>query len=85
MEFREVDSKEVVRRKFKGIRQRACSVAAYWAEFQRIKGDLDYNDMIYIDQFNDRLNTDIQRQLALLDSHPNNMIDFVNKAIALDN
>jgi hypothetical protein len=80
-----VDSKEVARRKFKGIQQGACLAAAYWSEFQRIKVDLDNNNMMYIYQFNDRLNTDIQRQLALLDSHPNHMTDFANKAIALDN
>jgi hypothetical protein len=80
-----VDSKEVARRKFKGIRHGARSAAAYWAEFQRIKADLHYNDAIYIDQFNDRLNTDAQRQLALLNSRPDNMTDFANKAIALDN
>jgi hypothetical protein len=80
-----VDSKEVARRKFKGIRQGARSAAAYSAELQRIKADLDYNDMMYIDQFNDGLNTNVQRQLALLDSRPDNMTDFANKAIALDN
>jgi hypothetical protein len=83
--FSEADSKEVLRRKFKGIWQGAYSVAAYWAKFYRIKADLNYNNTMYIDQFNDTLNTDIQRQLALLNSHPNNMIDFANKAIALDN
>jgi hypothetical protein len=40
---------------------------------------------MYIDQFNNGLNTDVQRQLALLDSRPDNMTDFANKAIALDN
>jgi hypothetical protein len=80
-----VDSKEVARRKFKGIRLGARSAAAYSAEFQRIKADLDYNDAMYIDQFNDGLNTDVQRQLALLDSRPDNMTAFANKAIALDN
>jgi hypothetical protein len=75
----------VARRKFKGIRQGAHSAAAYWAEFQRIKADLNYNYAMYIDQFNDGLNTDVQRQLALHDSHPDNMTDFANKAIALDN
>jgi hypothetical protein len=50
-----------------------------------MKVDLNYNNVIYINQFNDGLNNNIQRQLALLDSYPNNMIDFANKAIALDN
>jgi hypothetical protein len=83
--FGEADSKEVARRKFKGIRQGNRSVAAYWAEFQRIIADLDYNDPLYIDQFNDGLHIDVQRQLALLDTRPKTIIDFANKAIALDN
>jgi hypothetical protein len=60
--------------------------AAYWAEFQRIKSDLKYNDETYIDQFSDGLNTDVQRQLALLDEQrPTDLTEFANKAIALDN
>jgi hypothetical protein len=47
--------------------------------------DLDYNDLLYIDQFNDGLHIDVQRQLALLDTRPETIIDFANKAIALDN
>jgi hypothetical protein len=83
--FGEADSKEVARRKFKSIRQGNRSAAAYWAEFQRIMADLHYNDPLYIDQFNDGLHIDVQRQLALLDTRPETMIDFANKAIALDN
>jgi hypothetical protein len=83
--FGEADSKQVARRTFKGIRQGNRSVAAYWAEFQRIIADLDYNDPLYIDQFNDGLHIDVQRQLALLDTRPETMIDFANKAITLDN
>jgi hypothetical protein len=58
--FGEVDSKEVARRRFKAIRQGNRSAAAYWAEFQRIMVDLDYNDLMYIDQFNDGLHIDVQ-------------------------
>jgi hypothetical protein len=47
--------------------------------------DLDFNDAMYIDQFNDRLHIDIQWQLTLLDTRPIAMIGFANKAIALDN
>jgi hypothetical protein len=83
--FGEADSKEVARRKFKSIWQGNRSAAAYWAEFQRIMADLDYNDPLYINQFNDGLHIDVQRQLALLDTRPETMINFANKAIALDN
>jgi hypothetical protein len=58
--FGEADSKEVARRKFKTIRQGNHSAAAYWVEFQRFIADLDYNDPLYIDQFNDGLHLDIQ-------------------------
>jgi hypothetical protein len=58
--FREADSKEVARRKFKAIRQGNHLAAAYWAEFQRIMVDLDYNDSMYINQFNDGLHIDVQ-------------------------
>jgi hypothetical protein len=83
--FGEADSKEVARRKFKAIRQGNRSAAAYWAEFQRIMVDLDYNDSMYIDQFNDGLHIDVQRRLALLETRPTTMLDFANRAIALDN
>lgn len=83
--FGEADSKEVARRKFKAARQGNRSAAAYWADFQRITADLDYNDAMYIDQFNDGLHIDVQRQLALLDTKPTTMIEFANRAIALDN
>jgi hypothetical protein len=83
--FGEADSKEVARRKFKTIRQGNHSATAYWAEFQRIVADLDYNNPLYIDQFNDGLHLDVQRQLTLLDTRPTTMTDFANKAIALDN
>jgi hypothetical protein len=83
--FGEVDSKEVARRKFKTIWEGNCSATAYWVEFKRIMGDLDYNDPLYIDQFNDGLHLDVQRQLTLLDTRPTTMTDFANKAIDLDN
>jgi hypothetical protein len=57
--FGEADSKEVARRKFKSICQGNCSVAAYWAKFQQIVPNLNYNDYLYIDQFNDGLQFNI--------------------------
>jgi hypothetical protein len=47
--FGEANSKEVARRKFKAARQGNRSAAAYWADFQRITADLDYNNSMYID------------------------------------
>jgi hypothetical protein len=47
--------------------------------------DLDHNDPLYINQFNDCLHLDVQQQLALLDTRPATLTDFANKAIALDN
>jgi hypothetical protein len=83
--FSDTDSKEVARRKFKAVRQGNRSAAAYCTDFQCIMVDLDYNDAMYIDQFNDRLHIDVQQQLALLETKPTTMIDFANRAIALDN
>jgi hypothetical protein len=40
---------------------------------------------MYIDQFNNGLHINVQRQLALLNTRPTTMTEFVNKAIALDN
>jgi hypothetical protein len=83
--FGEADCKEVARRKFKAARQGNQSAAAYWADFQHITADLDYNHAMYIDQFNNGLHIDIQWQLALLNTRPTTMIEFANRAIALDN
>jgi hypothetical protein len=47
--------------------------------------DLDYNDAIYIDQFNDRWYIDVQWQLTLLNTKLMTMIEFANSVIALDN
>jgi hypothetical protein len=47
--------------------------------------DLNYNDALYIDQFHDGLNLEVQPQLTLLDERPANITDYVNKSIALDN
>jgi hypothetical protein len=58
--FGEANSKEVARRKFKTIKQGNRSAAAYWADFQRLMADLDYNDAMYIDQFHDGLNMEVQ-------------------------
>jgi hypothetical protein len=47
--------------------------------------DLDYNDTMYIDQFNDGLHANIQHQLTLLNTTLTTIIEFTNRAIALDN
>jgi hypothetical protein len=47
--------------------------------------DIDYNDAMYIYQFNDGLYINIQWQLALLNTRLITMIEFANKAIVLDN
>jgi hypothetical protein len=83
--FGEADSKEVARRMFKATRQGNHSAAAYWANFQHIVVDLDYNDSMYINTFNDGLHINVQRQLALLETKPTTVIDFANRAIVLDN
>jgi hypothetical protein len=84
-EFGEADSKQVVRRKFKTIKQGNHSTAAYWADFQRLMANLDYNNAMYIDQFHDRLNMEVQWQLTLLDERPRDITNYVNKSITLNN
>jgi hypothetical protein len=79
--FGEANSREVARRKLKELKQGSRSASAYWADFQRITADLDYNDAMYIDQFQDGLHLDVQRQLALLDEKPTEITEFANKAI----
>jgi len=79
------NSAEVARAKFMAIRQGNQSVATYWAYFQRIISDLDYNDPAYIAQFKEGLNWEVRKQLALRSTTPATITDFANEAIALDN
>ena len=46
--FGEIDAKEVTRVKYMKIEQGARSTALYWAEFQNIIADLDYNNSTYM-------------------------------------
>jgi len=46
--FGEIDAKEVARVKYMKIEQGARSTALYWAEFQNIIADLDYNNSTYM-------------------------------------
>jgi hypothetical protein len=49
--FGKIDKKEVAKIKFNKIEQGNRSIAVYWANFQNIITDLDYNDSVYIDRF----------------------------------
>ena len=55
------------------IEQGARSTALYWAEFQNIIADLDYNDSTYIDKFDAGLPERTQTQLAMLPTKPTTM------------
>lgn len=83
--FGEVDSREVARKKLQACRQGNRSASAYWAEFQKYKNDLNYDDQVYIDYFHDGLNYEVQHQLALAGDRPSELIKFVDNAIQLDN
>ena len=83
--FGEIDAKEVVRVKYMKIEQGARSTALYWAEFQNIITDLDYNDSAYIDKFDAGLPERTQTQLAMLPTKPTNMTAYANRAIEIDN
>ena len=83
--FGEADTREVARRKLHHCKQGPRSAATYWAEFQKLKHDLNYNDATYIDFFYDRLHPEVQRQLAIIDSLPTKITEYAHKAISLDN
>jgi hypothetical protein len=83
--FGEIDAKEIAKVKFNKIEQGTRSTALYWAEFQNIIADLDYNDSAYIDKFDAGLPERTQTQLAMLPTKPATMTEYANKAIEIDN
>jgi len=83
--FGEIDAKEIAKVKFNKIEQGARSTALYWADFQNIIADLDYNDSAYIDKFDAGLPERTQTQLAMLPTKPETITEYANKAIEIDN
>jgi hypothetical protein len=77
--------KEVAKVKFNKIEQGNRSVALYWADFQNIIVDLDYNDSAYIDRFDAGLPERTQIQMAMLPVRLTTIVDYANKAIEIDN
>jgi len=60
-------------------------MALYWAEFQNIIADLDYNDSAYIDKFDAGLPERTQTQLAMVPAKPTTITEYANRAIEIDN
>jgi len=83
--FGEIEAKEIAKVKFNKIEQGARSTALYWAEFQNIIANLDYNDSAYIDKFDAGLPERTQTQLAMLPVKPGTITEYANKAIEIDN
>jgi hypothetical protein len=83
--FGEIDAKEVTKVKFNKIEQGNQSAAVYWADFQNIIADLDYNDSAYIDRFDAGLPERTQTQMAMLPERPTTIVNYANKAIEIDN
>jgi len=83
--FGEIDAKEIAKVKLNKIEQGARSTALYWADFQNIIADLDYNDSAYIDKFDAGLPERTQTQLAMLPTKPETITEYANKAIEIDN
>ena len=83
--FGEIDAKEIAQVKFNKIEQGVCSTALYWAEFQNIIADLDYNNSAYIDKFDAGLSERTQTQLAMLPTKPTTITEYANKAIEIHN
>jgi len=57
----------------------------YWAEFQNIIADLDYNDSAYINKFNASLPERTQTLLAMLPTKPTTITEYANRAMKIDN
>jgi len=83
--FGETDEREVALAKYRAITQGRRSAAAYWAEFQKIIADLNYGQPEYIDQFKRGLHHKVRKQLALMETLPDTIIELANQVIALDN
>ena len=83
--FGETDEREVALAKYRAITQGRRSAAAYWAEFQKIIADLNYGQPEYIDQFKRGLHHEVRKQLALMETLPDTVIELANQVIALDN
>ena len=83
--FREIDAKEIARVKYNKIKQGARSTVLYWAEFQNIIADLNYNDSAYINKFNASLPERTQTLLAMLPTKPTTIMEYANRAIKIDN
>ena len=78
--FGEIDAKEVARVKYMKIEQGARSTALYWAEFQNIIVDLNYNNSAYIDKFDAGLPERTQTQLAMLPTKLTTITKYANSA-----
>jgi len=76
--FGKINAKEVARVKYMKIEQGARSTALYWAEFQNIIVDLDYNDSAYIDKFDAGLPERTQTQFAMLLTKPTTITEYAN-------
>jgi len=83
--FVKTDEREVALAKYRAITQGRRSAAAYWAEFQKIIADLNYGQPEYIDQFKRGLHHEVRKQLALMETLPDTIIELANQVIALDN
>ena len=83
--FGEIEAKEIAKVKFNKIEQGTCSTVLYWAKFQNIIADLNYNDTTYMNKFNVGLPERTQTQLAMLPVKPETITEYANKTIEIDN
>jgi hypothetical protein len=82
--FGEIDTREVAYGKFQKIQQGPRSAAAYWADFQKIKADLPYNDDICIDRFRSGLHPEVRRHMVMNGTKTEVLVDFATAAIEAD-
>ena len=82
--FGEVDTREVAYEKFQKIQQGTRSAAAYWAEFQKIKADLPYDDNVCVDRFRSGLHFEVRRHMTMNGTRTDVLLTYATAAIEAD-
>jgi len=82
--FGQVDAEEIAYEKLQKIQQGSRKAATYWAEFQRIKADLQYADNVCISRFRDGLHPKVKRHLVMSETPAMVLVDYNTAAIKTD-
>jgi len=82
--FGQVDAEEIAFEKFQKIQQGNRTAATYWAEFQRIKADVPYADIVCIVRFRDGLHPEVKRHPVMSETPATVLVDYATAAIKTD-